>query len=138
MQRLINILHQEQCSLVVKSVDGEIVIGKKKGVRDLMWFLSNAPQKLKGAIIADKVVGRAAAGLMVRGGVIEVYADIMSRLAIPLLKEANIIYDYKILVENIVIKEGDNRCPLEDIVKEADSAEQVENLLKNYFLSMPK
>ncbi len=136
MQQLIDILHQKECSLVVKANTGETTTYNKKGVRDLIWLLDHEPQRLSCAVIADKVIGKAAAGLIVKGGVAEVYANVMSRLALPLLDEAGIPYSYGELVERIVIPEGDNRCPLERIVADAKTAEGVETLLRQHFQEM--
>jgi hypothetical protein len=82
------------------------------------------------------VVGKASAGLLVQGGVIEVYADVMSRLAIPLLDKAGIRYNYGETVDRVVIPEGDKRCPLESIVLEAETAQEVETLLRQHFEEM--
>ena len=133
MKRLVEILHDEQCSLVVSSESGEVTTYNKKGVRDLVWLLDNEPQRLRGASVADKVVGKASAGLLVQGGVTEVYADVMSRLAIPLLDKAGISGE---TVDRVVIPEGDKRCPLESIVLEAETAQEVETLLRQHFEEM--
>ena len=45
---------------------------------------------MRGAQIADKVIGKAAAVLMVLGRVQEVYTDIISEPALVLLRRANI------------------------------------------------
>lgn len=136
MNALKDILHSQNCSLVVRSQDGEVKAYNKKGVRDLVWLLDNEPERLRGAMVADKVVGKAAAGLMVQGGVGEVYADVMSRLALPLFDQANIPYTFGELVERIVIPEGDDRCPLEKIVSEATTAQEVETMLRQHFAEM--
>jgi len=136
MQQLIDILHQQNCSLVVKAITGELTTYNKKGVRDLIYLLDNESERLQGAMIADKVIGKAAAGLIVRGGVVKVYADVMSQLALPLLREAGISYSYGKLVEHIVIPEGDNRCPLENIVTDAQNADEVETMLREHFSQM--
>lgn len=136
MNELIDILHAEDCSLVVCDANGEVTTYNKKGVRDLIWLLDNDPQRLKHARIADKVIGKAAAGLIVQGGVREVYADVMSRLALPLLDATNIPYTYGELVDRIVIPAGDDRCPLEKIVAPAASALEVEQMLRQHFAEM--
>jgi len=105
----------------------------KKGVRDLIWLLDNEPERLYKARIADKVIGKAAAGLLIQGGVAEVYADVMSRLALPLLDASGINYSYGELVDRIVIPDGDDRCPLERIVAEAQTAGEVETMLRRHF-----
>ncbi len=137
-QQLIDLLHQQECSLVVKAKAGEITTFYKKGVRDLIWLLDHDAERLHGATIADKVIGKAAAGLIVQGGVAEAYADVMSQFALPLLDEAGIAYSYGALVDHIVIPEGDDRCPLEHIVSPARNATEVENLLREHFAEMQR
>ncbi len=136
MLQLIDTLHHQNCSLVVKSTTGEITTYHKKGVRDLIYLLDYEAERLRGAMVADKVIGKAAAGLMVRGGVVEVYADVMSQLALPLLQEAGISYSFGQLVEHIVIPEGDSRCPLEQIVADAQNSSEIETMLREHFAQM--
>lgn len=137
MQDLINLLHTTHCSLVVKS-QGEVRTYCKKGVRDLVWLLDNEPGRLVGARVADKVVGKASAGLLVQGCVSEVYAQVMSRLAVPLLQQAGITFSYTTLVDRIVIPVGDKRCPLEQIVAPAQTPQEVEHLLREHFAEMQR
>lgn len=135
MKRLIEILTATGCSLVVEN-RGEVQTYGKKGVRDLVWLLDNEPWRLRGARVADKVVGKASAGLLVQSDVREVYAQVMSRLATPLLDQAGIAYSYGELVDHIIIPEGDTRCPLEQIVTPAVTAHEVEQLLREHFEAM--
>ena len=138
MKTLIDILHKTDCVLVVRNAQGEVTTYNQKGVRDLVWLLDCEPERLHGAAVADKVIGKAAAGLVVNGAVRSLYADVMSRAALPLLDEAGIEYTYGQLVERIVIPEGDQRCPLEQIVAPAHTAAQVETLLRQHFAEMQK
>ena len=138
MKTLIDILHKTDCVLVVRNAQGEVTTYNQKGVRDLVWLLDCEPERLHGAAVADKVIGKAAAGLVVNGAVRSLYADVMSRAALPLLDEAGIEYTYGQLVERIVIPEGDQRCPLEQIVASAHTAVQVETLLRQHFAEMQK
>lgn len=134
MMDLAEILHFTSCSLVVEK-NGEITTYNKKGVRDLIWLLDNKPERLHNARIADKVVGRAAAGLMIVGGVREVYAAAMGRNALLLLEEAGIRAACGTLVEYIA-DPGNDRCPLEKIVADASSAKEIEILLRKHFEEM--
>ena len=136
MQRLIDILHSTGCSLVVESRDGRITTHDQKGVRDLISLLDHEPERLRGARVADKVIGKAAAGLIVRGGVSLLYAEVLSRKALPLLDASSVGYTYGTLVDAIVIPEGDDRCPLEQIVGGATTADEVEVLLRQHFKEM--
>ena len=136
MEEIIRILHGKGCSLVVRSVAGEVSDYAQPGVRDLIWLMDHEPERLRGASIADKVIGKAAAGLAVRAGVVRIYAEVLSRAAVPLLDEAGIDYSFGQLVDRIVIPEGDDRCPLEQIVAPAEDAAQVETLLRLHFEEM--
>lgn len=136
MHKLIDTLHTTGCSLVVRDVAGQVSTYNQKGVRDLVSLLDHDSERLRGACIADKVIGKAAAGLLVRGGVAQVYADVMSRAALPLLDAAGIRHSAGQLVDRIVIPEGDSRCPLEQIVAPAQSASEVEALLRAHFAEM--
>ena len=126
MQQLIEILRREKCSLVVKN-HGIVTTYFKPGVRDLEHLLDHDPEMLHGATIADKVIGKAAAAMVVVGGVKELYAE----KAIPLLEEAGIAYTYGTLVDTI--KEEGDRCQLEKITAPATTPEETVALLRTHF-----
>ena len=65
-------------------------IFRERGVADLFRLQHEEPQLLRGAFIADKVVGKGAAALMVLGGVEGLFADVVSRPALELLAGAGI------------------------------------------------
>lgn len=130
MQQLIEILRREKCSLVVKNHD-IVTTYSKPGVRDLEYLLDHDPEVLHGATIADKVIGKAAAAMVVVGGVKELYAEVMSKRAIPFLEEAGIAYTYGTLVDTI--KEEGDRCQLEKITAPATTPEETVALLRTHF-----
>lgn len=130
MQQLIEILRREKCSLVVKNHD-IVTTYSKPGVRDLEYLLDHDPEMLHGATIADKVIGKAAAAMVVVGGVKELYAEVMSKKAIPFLEEAGIAYTYGTLVDTI--KEEGDRCQLEKITAPATTPEETVALLRTHF-----
>ena len=74
MDELIRLLHEGGYSCVIRKE--EIRTFTQRGVADLYDLLNQHPVFLHGAQVADKVVGKAAAALMVLGGVREVYTDI--------------------------------------------------------------
>lgn len=130
MQQLIEILRREKCSLVVKN-HGIVTTYSKPGVRDLEHLLDHEPEVLQGAVIADKVIGKAAAAMVVVGGVKALYAEVMSKKAIPFLDEAGITYSYGTLVDTI--KEEGDRCQLEKITAPASTPEETVALLRTHF-----
>ena len=78
MDELIRLLHEGGYSCVIRKE--EIRTFTQRGVADLYDLLNQHPVFLHGAQVADKVVGKAAAALMVLGGVREVYPDIIVSL----------------------------------------------------------
>ena len=82
------------------------------------------------------MIGKAAASLLVRGGVVEVYADVLSHRALPLFESSGVVYSCGQLVASIVIPEGDSRCPLEQIVGAAQTVDEAESLLRQHFMEM--
>lgn len=135
---LADILRREACSLVLQDAEGRVRLFHQQGVRDLEHLLDHEPGTLRGARVADKVVGKAAAAMMACGGVREVYAEVMSRKATPLLEADGIGYAYGQLVDNIIVRQGDTRCPLEQIVEEATTAEETVALLRQHFMRKRK
>lgn len=133
MQELIKVLRKQKCSLAVKN-NGMITCYNKPGVRDLEHLLAHEPKVLRGAIVADKVTGKAAAAMVAVGGVKELYAEVMSEKAIPFLKQAGIKYSYGTLVTSI--KEEKDRCPLEKITEPAATPIEAVALLRAHFAEM--
>lgn len=129
MQDLIRLLHDGCHSLVIAG--GEIRTYDGRGVSDLLRLLHDEPDFLRGAIVADKVVGKAAAALMVVGGVKEVYAEVISRQAFFLLDEAGVSATFRQVVPAIVNREGTGLCPMELLcIKCSSPAECVEAIEK--------
>ena len=89
MKRLIELLHSEGCSCVIES-QGEIRAFRQHGVADLYDLYQNERDFMQNAQLADKVIGKGAAALIVLGKMKEVYADIISTPALSLLRAAGI------------------------------------------------
>ncbi|MDR3293567.1 MAG: DUF1893 domain-containing protein [Clostridiales bacterium] len=72
---------------------------------------------LTGFSAADKVVGKAAAMLLVLCGVVEIYAATISKPAVAFLKENGVKYSYDTLTDEIMNATGTAPCPMEQAVK---------------------
>ena len=83
---LISLLHEGGYSCVIAS-RGETRTFTQRGVADLYTLYNNAPAFMQGAVIADKVVGKGAAALMILGGMAEVYNDVVSTPARRLFEQ---------------------------------------------------
>lgn len=131
MEHLKEILDREGCSLVIRS-QGKEQCYWKRGVADLLFLLHNAPDELRQAQLADKVIGKGAAALMVLGGVIEVYAHVISQPALQLLEDAGVSVSYSQCVEYIINRAGTDWCPVEKLCRSAATAEECLPLIEQF------
>lgn len=135
MKQLIDILHNEDLTLVVRSNNGEILRFTQRGVKDLVTLVSERPEVLQGAYIADKAVGKAAAACMVVGGVKQVHADVMSQPALALLRQHGVEAEYGKLVDHIINRKGDDWCPMEKLSRDEDDPTAIIQKIQNFFTS---
>lgn len=118
LQDLIDLLHERKCSCVLRN--GEIYTFERRGVEDLYALLREQPGLLLGADVADKVVGKGAAALMVLGRVRRVYADVLSEPA------------YGRLVSAIRNRAGNGWCPVETLCRDKETAEECLPLIAGF------
>lgn len=118
LEQVKEILHQKNASLVVYYENGEIKEYYQDRIKDIKNILKENSQSLKGAIIADKVIGKVAGSILTVAGVKEIYADVMSNYAIPVLEENNIKYEYLEKVDFIRNKDNTGMCPMENKFKD--------------------
>lgn len=122
IDQLIDTLHAGKHSLVV--CNGSVYTYDDRGVSDLYRLYTTEPQILRDATLADKVVGKGAAALMVLGKVKEIYADTISRPALSLLESNNVSVTYATLVDNIINRQGSGICPVETVCLDCQTAEE--------------
>lgn len=111
-------LYSTNASLVVLCAKGECREYYQNRIKDIKEILQKDKQALKGAIIADKVIGKVASSILTVAGVKEIYADVMSKYAIPVLEENHIRYGYKNLVEYVQNNDKTGMCPMENKYKD--------------------
>jgi iron complex outermembrane receptor protein len=136
MKQLIDILHNEGLTLVIKSSDGYLHRFTQRGVKDLVSLVSERPEVLQGAIIADKAVGKAAAACMVVGGVRQVHADVMSEPALAMLQNHGVDAQYSQLVDHIINRTGTDWCPMERLSRDEDDPEVIIQKVKEKLASL--
>lgn len=102
---------------------GEVMTRDGRGIAPLLAIASEE-SALRGASVADLIVGKAAALLMVRAGVSEVYAEVMSEAGERTLSEHDIPHSCGLLVPYIIDRTGKDVCPMERAVADvSDPAE---------------
>ena len=108
-------------STIVVVSNGEVFTSQERGVKPLLHLLTEKKGFLKGASVADKVIGKAAALLMVLGEIKEVHTLIISEPAIKVFEKYNISCFYDKKVERIINRTGDGLCPMETLCLDVDN-----------------
>ncbi len=97
------------------------------GVQPLLGLLDGG--KLRGALVVDKVIGRAAAAICIAGGVRQVHGLLMSEEARTLLAAHGVAATADRIVPKILNRDLDASCPLEArVADETDPKKMVEAL----------
>ncbi len=126
-----DILSKENHTIVILKKDASVLTSDDRGVSPLIKLLKEDKLQLQDSIIADKVVGKAAALLMIFGGVKEVYTPIISNPAIKVFNINNVKINYDIEVDRIINRKGDGLCPMETLCLDIDNPKEAFERLSN-------
>lgn len=94
--------------------------GARPGVADLLEIAATHGDSLRGAAVADRVVGRAAALVMRWLGVSAVYAARISEGGLAVLETGGIPVEYGECVPAVLNRTQDGPCPFEQAVAGID------------------
>lgn len=101
------------------------------GVLPLLEIYREKKDLMNGAIIIDKVIGRAAAMILLSAKTARVHAELIAEDALDLLLENRVKVSYRRIVPQILNRKKDGPCPLDQSVKNIiDPEKAVEVLLK--------
>ena len=130
LERAREILKEEKWSLVIVK-NGEVIFSSSSsGINSILQAIEDFGDRISGASVADKVVGKAAALLFAYSRIKGAYAVILSIEGLNTLRENRILVDYESLVPRILDKSGKDICPFEKIVLEVESPSQAYKELK--------
>ena len=131
MNTLIDTLHQGGYSCVIRK-GTETRTFHQRGVKDLWELCQDGEMFLNGAQIADKVIGKGAAALMIHGGISEVYADVISTPALELLQKHGIHVTYAQQTDRIMNRQRDGLCPVETLCHPLQSLDEMYSAITNF------
>ena len=132
LEKIKEILKKKDASLVVAYENGNIQDYYQDRIKDLVSIVKENEQALNNSMIADKVVGKVAASIMAVAGIRELYAETLSKIAIPVLENANIQYSYGTLVDYIKNRDQSGMCPMEAKYKdETDITKVYQDMVKS-------
>ena len=127
-----DLLIKEAYSLVIYK-DGKIIMtSKEKGLKPIMVAIAEYREEIKGAILADKIIGKAAALLCIYGGIKEVYAHTLSDCAKEILQKNGVRVESNRVVPYIINREGNDKCPMEKLVENIEVPEDAHKAVLNF------
>lgn len=135
MKDNIALLHKGNYSCVISKGE-ETRSFCQRGVADLYDLYKQEPDFLNNAIVADKVVGKAAAVLMILGGVKQLYTDIISEAALSLFADSGIDVTYAEKVPFIENRTKTGWCPLESACYEIKLEQDIFSVIDGFISKM--
>lgn len=124
LQKAIDLLKNET-RMVMISKEGEIVIEENRGILPMFRAVTKHKELCKNAVIADIVIGKAAALLAAYGKVFSVYGRYMSKGACEILDQNHIPYTCFEKVEYIQNRQKNGLCPMEQRTQNISDPQQI-------------
>ena len=92
-----------------------VLTDRRRGIAPILERIE-AGESLRGMAVADKIIGKAAAMLLLCGGAQSVYGEVMSKQAKTLLEDAGVTVSCGTLVKAIRNRTDTDICPMEKAV----------------------
>ena len=125
-------------STIAVVANEDVFTSQERGVKPLLHLLTEKKGFLKGASVADKVIGKAAALLMVLGEIKEVHTLIISEPAIKVFEKYNIPCYYDKKVDRILNRTGDGLCPMETLCLDVEEPKEAFQKITDFIKTMKK
>ncbi|MFH2109641.1 MAG: DUF1893 domain-containing protein [Candidatus Bathyarchaeota archaeon] len=105
--------------------DGALVFqSSSKGIRPHLEAIDQLGEGLRDAVMVDKIVGRAAALLILYSGAAEAHAAVLSTQGRRVLEMHGLRFTYAEEVEHIKMRDGRIYCPFEAMVQGLTNPEE--------------
>lgn len=115
---------------------GEEFHSMKHGIAPIMEQLALDDNVFENATVGDKVIGKAAALLLIKANIKELFANVISEHALQVLDQYKIPVQYVEKVPYIRNRAGDGMCPMENTVLTTNDPDEAYVLLKEKLKSM--
>lgn len=131
-------LAEPECLGVMRAEDGTLTRFRRHGVADLLRLVEKEPELMHGSSVADRVVGKGAALLMLAGKVGSVYAQVISSGALRVLREGGVMVSFGTETPYIKNRRGDGMCPVESLVAETEEPAEAVKLIRTFIENIKK
>ena len=135
LQEAKELLGKDGITCIALKKDADPLISRIRGVKPIISWIEEG-EDLKGSMVCDTVVGRAAAMLYALAGVRVVYGRVMSRGGAAELEKAGIAYEADGLTDRIINRQGTGMCPMEQTVLDITDPQEALAALKEKIAQM--
>jgi hypothetical protein len=127
------LLETEGLAFVLVREGRVIARGGDHGVAELLSAVDRLGGEVRGASLADKVVGKAVALIVARGEICAVDTPLASEAAALVLKSRGVALQAATVVPLILNRRGDGPCPLEQLTQPFEEPEPALVRLREFF-----
>ena len=111
-------LYRNNLTLTIVKNGAVVYSTKSHRISGFLEAIEKCGPDLQRASMADLVVGKAVALLCVYAGIREVFAGVLSRKAMAVLKQNNVGFSWNEVVDNVLDTNKSETCPFEKAAKE--------------------
>jgi hypothetical protein len=126
----LNYFSKTNWSLVLIKNKKIIYRSKLRRLKPLIACIGKHEKDMRGAIVYDKKIGRAAAILLIYAKVSEIWTPLASLGGKKYLARHKVKFIYKRLVRNLMNDKGTGPCPMEKMSKEITEKGFIDKMLK--------
>ena len=135
LQNSVARMKNEQLSCIAEIGNAEYV-STLKGIAPLLKPLRENPDFFIDAVVIDRVIGKSAAFLLIKGRIKSIHALIISQHALDLLNKHHVPVTYDKLVPFIINNTNTGMCPMEASVLNVEDPEEAFQVLIDKVESM--
>ncbi len=128
-----SVLEKESMSIVMVKNQEVIYKSKDSGIKPLLFAYQNNLEELEGVSVADKVIGKAAALLLIEGNIHDLYAELISDGALEVLRDTDVKVIYGERVEKILNRDQTDLCPMEKLAQDETEGKVVAKKIEDFF-----
>ena len=132
LKEAVRILNERQLTLCVITGDHRMLTSTSRGIYPLYNLVKSDIISLNSAYVADRVIGLAAAMLLVAGQIKALDTEVISEPAASLLEHAGIPISYRKRVPQIMNREGNGRCPVETLATKAKDTTELMEMIEGF------
>ena len=132
---LLEMLNNNGLSLIVYN-DGYPTGHSSRGIYDLLTLINEQPKRLQGAVVADKITGKASASILIAGGIRALFTNVICSPAKQMLENAGVEVYCREEVPMIKNRAGNGQCPMDARLQNIESADEALEVLRDFSASI--